>query len=449
MHTKKILIATILMYLAVILPTKAQDTSNNFTLNQILEMADKNNGEILKSLADVKSAKADNQQANAVYLPSVELSNTYYSTNDPLNAFGFKLQQATVTQADFNPTLLNSPGTINNFNTQIKVEQPLINVDAWLGKNAATKKVKAIELKGEYTKSHIHFILKQTYFALQLAVGRIAVIKKAHKASQAYLTMAENNMEQGYLKKADVLAIKVRTLELDAELKATENQEKSIKESLNFLVGRDINLPMEVVDSIHKVQFSFAASNTINNRADVLAMQYGMEARELMKKSNAFSFAPRINAFGMYNMYDNDFGGFDADSWMVGINLKWKLFNGGKNLGKLNKSKAEFHKSEIAYHEYLNKGNMELMQAKRNIAVNESQLFTYKTAADQAKESLRIRTNRYKEGMERTSDLLMAEAKSAENELKHLNAIYNYNVAVFRYELLTSEASNNQSVIRK
>ena len=418
-----------------------ENAGNVFSLNQILEMANTNNSEILKSLAEVKSAKADNQSANAAFLPSVELSGTYFSTTDPLNAFGFKLQQAIVTQADFNPALLNDPGTVNNFHTQVKAEMPLINIDAWMGKSAASKKVEAIEMKSEYTKSHIHYIVKQTYYALQLAKGRKAVIEKAQKASSSYLDMAENNMEQGYMKEADVLAVKVRSLELDAQLKAAENQEKSVREMLNFLIGRDINQPLEVSDKIEKADFSFGSLNTVNNRADVMAMQYGMEARKLMKKSSAFSFAPRINAFGMYNMYDENIGGFDADSYLVGINLQWKIFNGSRNMGKLNKSKAEFLKSEIEYKEYLDKGNMELMQAKRDITVNDSQLVTYKTAAEQAKESLRIRTNRYKEGMERTSDLLMAEAKSAENELMYLNAIYNYNVSVFKYELLSSEAS--------
>jgi hypothetical protein len=45
--------------------------------------------------------------------------------------------------------------------------------------------------------------------------------------------------------------------------------------------------------------------------------------------------------------------------------------------------------------------------------------------------------------MERTSDLLMAETKAAESELKYLNAIYNYNVAVFKYQLLGSQATQN------
>ena len=152
-------------------------------------------------------------------------------------------------------------------------------------------------------------------------------------------------------------------------------------------------------------------------------------------------FAPRINAFGAYNLYDSDFGGFGADSYLVGIKLQWKLFNGGRNMGKAKQSKASYNKALVSYEDYLAKENMELSKASRAIALAESQLATYNLAAEEANESLRIRTNRYNQGMESTSDLLQAETKAEESLLKKLNAIYNYNVAVFKYQMLASETS--------
>ncbi len=443
MNTNKLLTVILFFCMAVVNPLTAQETDSSavFTLEQVIHLAEKNNRDVLKSIADVKSAKADNQQAYASFLPAVELSGTYTSTNDALYSFMYKLQQQVVTSADFDPSLLNDPGTNNMFATQVKVEQPIINVDAWMGKSATSKALKATELKSEFTKDYVIYAVKQTYYGLQLAKNRLSVIQKAHQAAEAYLTMAKDNLEQGYLKEADVLSVKVRLLELDAQQKEAENQIKSVTEMLNFLIGRDINLSVEVADSIEKTTFKPTNISSVENRADVLAMQYGMKAQELMKKSDLMKFVPRINSFGMYNLYDADLGGFESNSWMLGINLQWKLFNGGKNLGSYNKSKAQFQKTEIAYYEYLDKGNMELSQALRKIRVSESNLLTYKTAAEQANESLRIRTNRYKQGMERTSDLLSAEASSAESELKHLNAIYEYNMAVFKYELLSSESN--------
>ncbi len=443
MHTKKVITSILLYSMALFTPLIAgeTDTLTILTLDKVMTLAEQNNRTVLQSLADIESAKASNTKALAAFLPSVSVSANYSNTNDPLYSFGYKLQQEIVTSSDFNPDLLNDPEKINMFSTQLLYEQPLINVDAWMGKRAAHYAVKATELKSEYTKENVLFAVKQTYFALQLANGKAEVIKKAHQAAQEYLKIAENNLEQGYLKDADVLSVKVRVLELDAQQKDADNQIKAISETLNFLIGRDISLPVQIADKIQKTDYSAKGFSPISDRADVLAMYNGTQAQSLMKKSSTMKFIPRINGFGMYNMYDENIGGFSANSYMVGLSLQWKLFNGGQNLGQIKKTKADFHKAELQYQEYLDKGNMELKQAIRNITVKESQLNSYETAAEQAKESLRIRTDRFKEGLERTTDLLSSETKYAESELKHLNAIYDYNMAVFHYELLSSSAN--------
>lgn len=424
--------------------SEAQETKTEgvFTLEEALQLASENNREVLKALAEVDAAKANNQQANAAFLPAVELSSGYMASNDPLNAFGFKLQQQNVSMADFDPAVINDPGTINNFHTQVMVEQPLINIDAWMGKGAAGQQVKAMQQKTEYTKEYVSFLVKQTYYGLQLAKSRVQVMDKARGTTASYLKMAEDNLKQGYLKEADVMTIRVRRYEQDAMVLAAENQVKTIGETLNFLMGRDVHLPIAISDSITQVAFSFNTATSIFNRSDVLAMQHGLEAHKKMSKSDLMKFVPRINAFGAYNLYDSDFGGFGADSYMVGVKLQWRIFNGGRNIGKYNLSKANYSKAQISYNDYVENGNMELLQATRSIAVAESQLATYNMAADEAIESLRIRTNRFNEGLERTSDLLMAETKAEESILKKLNAIYTYNLSVFKYQMLASESAS-------
>ncbi|MBK3516767.1 TolC family protein [Carboxylicivirga marina] len=420
-----------------------KESDGLFSLSEALELASENNREVLKALAEIEEAKAGNQQAMAGFLPSVEVSTGYSVSNDPLYAFGFKLQQQGVTMADFDPAVINSPGQTNHFATQVMVEQPLINVDAWMGKGAANNRVKATEKKTEYTKEYVGFMVKQTYYGLQLAQNRVDVMKKAQQATDSYLKMAEDNLAQGYMKDADVMAIKVRQYEQMAMVQEAENQVRNVTEMLNFLMGREIKLPVTVSDSITQVSFSFNNATTILNRSDVMAMQYGLEAHKKMSKSDLMKFAPRVNAFGAYNLYDADFGGFGADSYMVGIKLQWRIFNGGRNIGKYNQSKAKYNMAMVSYQDYVEKENMELSKATRAIAVAESQLVTYNLAAEEALESLRIRTNRYDQGLERTSDLLMSETKAEESILKKLNAIYNYNIAVFKYQMLASESSQN------
>ncbi len=442
--TLKSMFVAALFLLGGMLPIKVKSQTtvgqSNLSLSEAEELALNNNKQILKALSQIEEAKGDYQQSLAAFLPAVELSSGFTRSNDPLYAFGFKLQQQTVTMADFDPAVVNNPGEINHFNTQVMVEQPLINADAWLGRSAAGKKVQAMELQADYAKQNISFMVKNTYFALQLANSKVHVLEKAEATTNQYLKLAQDNREQGYMKDADVLAIEVRRNEIQAQLIEAKNQIINITETLNFLMGRDLELPVVVSDSIKQVSFQLASTSTVSNRSDVLAMKYGLDARKNMAKSDLLKFAPRINAFGAYNTYDGDFGGTDANSWMVGLKLQWRIFNGGRNLGAHKKSKAAYISSQYDYESYLDKENIELAKAIRSITVAQSQLLTYQTASNQAQESFRIRYDRYEQGMERTSDLLMAETKVAETSLQQLNAVYNYNMAVFKYELLSSQA---------
>lgn len=419
------------------------DSELILSLDDALKLASKNNTELQKALADLEAAKAGNQQALAAFLPSVELSSSYSASDDPLYAFGFKLQQQSVTMADFDPNIINSPGETNHFSSQVLVEQPLVNIDAWMGKAAASSQLKSAGYKTEFTQSSVEYLVKQTYFALQLAHNKVDVMRKAKETTAAYVKVAEDNLAQGYMKEADVMTIKVRNFEQEAKLKAAENDVQTVKEKLNFLMGRSLDETILIADSLKQVSFTFNTSNSIFNRPDVLAMQHGMNAQEQMKRSDLMKFAPRVNAFGTYNFYDSDFASFGSNSYLVGLKLQWRIFNGGRNMGKYNESKARYSKAQINYAEYLEKGNMELSQARRAIVLAESQLHTYAMAAEESKESFRIISDRYQQGMERTSDLLMSESKVESSQLMKLNAIYNYNIAVFKYQLLVSESKKN------
>lgn len=54
---------------------------------------------------------------------------------------------------------------------------------------------------------------------LQLAHKGVSVLEKALKAAEANQQMAENSFKQGYLQRADVLAVKVRVTEVKINYK--------------------------------------------------------------------------------------------------------------------------------------------------------------------------------------------------------------------------------------
>jgi len=58
-------------------------------------------------------------------------------------------------------------------------------------------------------------------------------------------------------------------------------------------------------------------------------------------------------------------------------------------------------------------------------------------ALEQSKEALRIRTNRYKQGLEKTSDLLISETKYLQKQLEYLQTVFNYNFTKAYVNFLT------------
>src|SRR5690606_10391870 len=92
-------------------------------------------------------------------------------------------------------------------------------------------------------------------------------------------------------------------------------------------------------------------------------------------------------------------------------------------------SKAELEKSKLEYNQYVSQSHLELNKAKRALTDAKNKLNLTALALEQSKESLRIRTDRFKEGIEKTSDLLMAETQYAQKEMEYNQTIFEYNYA--------------------
>ncbi|MBP6145074.1 MAG: TolC family protein, partial [Sediminibacterium sp.] len=75
---------------------QAQVAIKSLSLDEAIQAAIQNNKQIAVSKADVAIANSNYKQTEAIWLPQVNVSHTAYSTNNPLNVFGFKLQQGNV-----------------------------------------------------------------------------------------------------------------------------------------------------------------------------------------------------------------------------------------------------------------------------------------------------------------------------------------------------------------
>ena len=409
------------------------------SLDEALTAAQENNYTLQLSNQDYKAAKADFNQTNSIVLPNISVSHTAISTTNPLMAFGSKLNQEILTQADFNPALLNDPDKTKNFATKIEIQQPLLNADGIFMRKAAKAKMNAFELQTQRTKSYINLEISKAYMQLQLAYKAVEVLEKAKETALANKKIAENNFEQGYMQKSDLLLVEIYVTDVENKLQTAKSNINNASDYLLFLMGNsENNVILQPNTKLNpELNLDVYTNEIALNRADIEAMEKSALAYENMHKANQMSYLPRLNAFGSYELYDDTLFGTNAKGYLVGAQLSWNVFEGYKRIGKAQKSKAELDKAQIQLEQYKNQSELEFNKAKRQLKDAENNLRTTNLAVEQALEALRIRTNRFEQGLEKSSDLLMSETQYLTKQLEYLQTVFNYNFTKAYVEFLT------------
>ncbi|RIV73215.1 TolC family protein [Flagellimonas aequoris] len=409
------------------------------SLGDVLARVQESNASIKVSEQEAKMAKYDYQFSSSIFLPQISVSHTGITTTNPLMAFGSKLNQEILTQADFNPALLNDPDQIENFATKISVEQPLINMDGFFQRKAAKTTMEAKDLQASRTRDYLDFEAQKAFGQLQLAHRAVQVLEKAYEAANANLNTAQNSFNQGLLQKADLLEVQVRVTEVENQLNSAKSNVKNASDYLAFLMNEQGNVVYEPTEELMPNDLGESAEATLENRADVRAMDLVSEAYKANMRAENMTFLPRLNAFASYEMYDDQIFRADAKGYIIGASLSWDVFKGAQRFAKVGKSKTNYEKSKQEYEQYVAKSSMELQRTRRMVEDAHNRLQTSKLAMDQSEESLRIRTNRFKEGLEKATDLLMAEAMYAEKQLAYYQTIFEYNQAQSLLTFLTKE----------
>jgi outer membrane protein TolC len=386
-----------------------------------------------------QSAKADYNQSNALFLPNINVSHTGISTTNPLMAFGSKLNQEVLTMADFNPALLNDPAKTQNFATKFEIQQPLINVDGLFERKAAKSKMEAYQLQTERTKEYLELEVSKAYMQLQLAYRAVKVLEKANITGKANLKLVDNYFKQGMLQKTDLLNVQVRVNEIANQLQYAKSNVQNASDYLAFLLNEDSNgkiyKPSEELDNaivIEEINTSLS-----DNRKDIQAISKSSEAYAKILQSSKMAFLPRLNAFGSYELYDQNFLGTAAKGYLVGAQLSWNVFDGYKSIGKFQKAKAESQKADVEKDQYKKQSQLELNKINRQLKDAENKVNLSQLALEQSQEAYRIRQNRFTQGLEKTTDLLQSETQMIQKELEHLQSVFEYNFTKQYLQFLT------------
>lgn len=387
---------------------------------------------------EVNSAKAGLLETRAMYLPNITASYTGISTNNPLMAFGSKLNQERITMMDFDPTKLNNPDHIFNFATKLEVQQPIFNKDAVYQKKAGEVQVDVLKIKAERTKEYLQFDLNKAYLQLQMAYKVVNVLEEAKKTTLANKKVIDNYYKNGMIQKSEVLYMDVRVSEIESQIQYSKSNVRNASDYLYFLLNENSdNKVFKPLDELGYQENILEENPHLSaNRKDVQAYEKSLEAYDYLLKSSKAKSLPKLNAFGSFELYDNKPYQFDANGYLVGLQLSWNVFDGLKAKSEQEKYRADLSKAQTEIQQYQKQNQLELNKSYRQVLDADRKVSLTKLSWEQSGEAYRIRKNRYNQGLEKSSDLLSAETQMSQKELEHQQAIFEYNSALEYYKFL-------------
>ena len=410
----------------------------DLSLDQLIEKALADNHQILIAAQKINQAEGAFRQTDAAFLPQISLTHTATNTNTPLMAFGSKLNQAKITAADFAPESLNNPDGVTNFNTAIELAQPIFNRTAQLNRTAAKMAIDLNETQLSETRAFLIFQLEEIFMQLQLTYEKVRTTEKTLEWLNAIEEQTKDFYEEGIIHLADLLEVSYRKNQVVNQVKTIQKQVKNISDLISYLKGEEAGTIWNPVGELNTHnEKPPVPEDILASREDIQMMRKITEINQLQRDVASASILPELNAFGSFQLNDSKAFHGRSNGYMVGLQLKWNIFDGGMRRGRIQESTAKYRQSLIELEEYRLQSESELNRAVRDYEIAIANMESAQKGLEFATEVLRLRTDRFEQGMEKITDLLQAESRLTEKQLKYQQAIYQKNIAASKLQYLT------------
>lgn len=406
------------------------------TLDKVMAAALAYNEMLSASAAMADAAAGEALGAWRGFLPRVQLGEYYLRSDDALNAFAFKLNHRIASPADFAPEPLNNPGTQDNHVTRLLLQQPLFNGGMeWNGKRAADAMARAAGFDHRRARETVALQAVQAYEGLVLARAYEQVVRGAVAAAEGHAAQAQAMVDAEMATEADLLQARVYLSGLRQRLIEVQNLAAVAGENIKLLtaVATDLTLaPAEgFVDPADRALPPFDAA-AAEARADVRAGAERAAAAGRMAGVARGALFPHLNLSLERNWFGDRVLGDDARSWTLGFYATWDVFDGLESLGRLKKARAEARAAEAMRDFAARRARVEATQAWLDLKAAAEKVAVAREAVAAGRESLRIVTSQYREGLASMVDLLDTQAAATMAEGNHVQALHDYNVGLAR-----------------
>lgn len=392
--------------------------AGGLTIDEAIAIARDNNRLVKIAEARVDAAAARADEANAGLLPSLKFEGSYRRLSD-VDPFRVSLP--------FLPTPVTiSPTVLDNYAMRVGVQQPLFT-GFRLRSNArgAERLAEAAAADARNDRADLVVNVAAAYWGLYQA----GELKKSADENLRRLEVFEKDagalLQSGLATRNDLLRIQVQRSNAMLTRIDAVNDLLLAAMNLNNLLGRPLDQPVAVAS----VPGTGAGGDTtgpggetpaglieraLSDRPDLLGMRFRLDASRAAVSAAQGGWWPQILLSANY-YYSRPNPRFlptqdvFKGTWDVGIGVQLDLWNWGATAAQTEQARALMRQSEFMLSQMQDNAALDIRRQQLALRRALEKVDVARLAVGQAEENLRITTEKFKNGLSTTADLLDAD----------------------------------------
>jgi len=404
---------------ALILPFSAGAQTRPLSLEEALAAGLESNPGLHASRLELEAAAARSREIAAGRLPSFKFGGGYS-----------RLSQV----PDFQVTLPISPDPIvvsqsyfNNFNLRLGVQQPLFTgFRLQAGEKSARMHEAAAGQDLEKAQAEFVFAVKNAYWGLARARDLEQVIGENVRQVSEHLKDVRAFFDQGLVTKNDVLRAELELsnaeiIRIDAR-QASEIALTTLMSLIGLPLDTDVDLTTTIESQVSRIPAAAETSvgdeaaieSALVKRPEIRSADLTIKASELSVKAARSGFFPQVFLSGnFYYLRPNPRILPSVDrfkgTWDVGLSVQFDVWNWGQTKRQAEQAEARLGQAREARKALEDRAALEIRQCRLNLARAGEKVRVAGQAVGQAEENLRVTSERFKQCVALSSDVIDAE----------------------------------------
>lgn len=415
----------IIISIFLVMPNILQ-AGEQLTLQQSIYQVVNHNRALLAGSERVDQARELVNDMQGKRLPRVDVSTAWTYSNSPLKVFGDKLQQQSITTADFSPNTLNNPSYQKNYQSRLGLSLPLFAGGALqAAEQQAEGNAEAATLDFEFQKQQRIYQTVVTYMQALQYGEQLEKNKQSVKAAEKRWLDTKALQNKGMALMSDVMQAHVYVLRRELAVDETANAYQVSLEQLALLMGSKKPFSQAVLSQpmIHlgDEPLDDLLQRAGERRLDFQAMQQRWQAVSLQRKIAYAGNLPHVDLVAAQE-WNSATPALKHGNAMVGITVSMNIFNGGSDHAKQRQAESAYAALQWEIKDQQQLIANQVRQAWRALHIAKRKLNRETEVFQQSKESLRILSLRYKQGLETTSEVLDAQVAMDDSQVAIVRA---------------------------